>query len=157
MFLHANIIHFLFNMYALYIIGTQVESFFGTKKFIFIYFISGITGSLLSIPFLGNSIAVGASGAIFGLLGSLLYFGYYYRTYLGNVIIAQILPIIIINLIIGLMPDIANTAHIGGLVGGVLASRIVGVSNKSDKSERINGIIMLSIIIIFLIYIGFIK
>ena len=56
-----------------------------------------------------------------------------------------------------LVPDIANTAHIGGLVGGVLASRIVGVSNKSDKSERINGIIMLSIIIIFLIYIGFIK
>ena len=65
--------------------------------------------------------------------------------------------LLIINLIIGLMPDIANTAHIGGLVGGVLASRIVGVSNKSDKSERINGIIMLSIIIIFLIYIGFIK
>ena len=158
MFLHADIFHILCNMYSLYIIGPQLESFYGTKKFIFIYLISGILGSLLVVPFMNQySINIGASGALFGLLGSLLYFGYYYRTYLGNVIIRQVVPIIIINLIIGMNPYISNTAHIGGLVGGILASRIVGVKNKSDKSETINGIIMLTIITIFLIYIGFIR
>lgn len=157
-FLHADILHITFNMYALYVLGPQLESFYGTKKFIFIYFVSAILGSLLALPFMDpNDLLVGASGAIFGLLGALLYFGYYYRTYLGNVIIRQVVPIIVINLFFGTLPFISNSAHIGGLIGGVLAARIVGVKNKSDNSETINGIIMLSIITIFLIYIGFIR
>lgn len=155
MFLHVNIWHILCNMYSLYILGPQLESFFGKWKFLFIYLISGLCGSLLSLTFNTNIISVGASGAIFGLLGSILYFGYYYRTYLGNVVKSQIIPIIIINLIIGFSSGIDNFGHIGGLIGGILASMIVGVPDKDNKIDKINGIIIFVVYSLFLLYLIF--
>lgn len=77
-FLHADLIHLLFNCYALWIIGSQLESFMGKSKYLIIYLASGLIGSLTSITFSQNP-SVGASGAIFGLLGSMLYFGYHYQ------------------------------------------------------------------------------
>lgn len=155
MFLHANLFHLLFNMYALYIIGIQVESFFNKYKYLFIYLLSGIFGALMSMIFT-KSWSVGASGAIFGLLGAILYFGYHYRMYLGTVIKSQIIPIIIINLVIGFTSSgIDNAAHIGGLIGGILSSMICGVKEKTNKSEKINGLIMCFIFIAFLIYLLF--
>jgi len=155
MFMHANITHLLFNMYALYIVGSQIESFFNKIKYIIIYLLSGIFGCLLSMIFT-NSWSVGASGAIFGLLGSMLYFGYHHRMYLGTVIKSQIIPVIIINLLIGFTSsNIDNAAHIGGLIGGILSSMIVGVNDKLDKTDRINGIIVSVILAIFLIYLIF--
>ena len=76
-FLHANIFHLLFNCYALYVIGSQTESFMGKAKYLFIYLFSAISGSLLSITLNQAGVSIGASGAIFGLMGSLLYFGYH--------------------------------------------------------------------------------
>lgn len=150
-FLHANIIHLICNMYSLNIIGTQLESFIGKKKFLIVYLISLITGSLLS-SVINNAWSVGASGAIFGLLGSLLYFGYHYRIYLGSVMKSQIIPILILNLGIGfIIPNIDMSAHIGGLVGGVLSTMMVGLEKKSTKTERINGLICLTILMLFLI------
>lgn len=152
MFLHIGIIHLLCNMYSLYVIGKEVENLFGKIKFLSIYIISGICGSILSLAFSSNTVSARASGAIFGLLGALLYFGYYYRTYLGATIKTSILPVIIINLIIGFIsPGIDNSAHIGGLIGGILTTMLVGVPDKSNKTDRINGIILI------LIYIGFIS
>ena len=97
-FLHADIIHLLCNMYSLNIIGTQLENFIGKKKFLIVYFVSMITGSLLSCV-MSNNWSVGASGAIFGLLGSLLYFGYHYRIYLGSVMKSQIIPMYLLMLV----------------------------------------------------------
>lgn len=155
MFLHIGIVHLLCNMYSLSIVGKQVENLFGKVKFLIIYFISGICGSLLSLAFYHNTISAGASGAIFGLLGALLYFGYYYRAYLGSTMISSIVPIIVLNLIIGFVStNIGNAAHIGGLIGGVLTAMAVGVPDKSSKSEKINGIILLTIYIIFIGYLG---
>ncbi len=158
-FLHAGIIHLLCNMYSLYIIGPQLESFFGKVKYTIIFIGSGIIGNLLSMAFLqDNMVAVGASGAIFGLLGALLYFGYHYRVYLSGVIKSQIVPLIILNLIIGFMiSSINNLAHIGGLVGGVLLSMAVGVKYKSNKSDIINGIVMTFIFVGFLCYMIFFR
>ena len=150
-FVHADIIHLICNMYSLNIIGTQLESFIGKKKFLIVYLISLITGSLLS-SVINSGWSVGASGAIFGLLGSLLYFGYHYRIYLGSVMKTQIIPILILNLGIGfIIPNIDMSAHIGGLVGGILSTMMVGIEKKSTKTERINGLICLTILIIFLI------
>ena len=119
-FLHIGFLHFLFNNYALYVIGSQLESFFGKTKYLIIYLGSAIFGNLMSLLFT-NSISAGASGAIFGLLGALLYFGYHYRVYLGTVVKSQIIPLIIINLGIGFaMSGVNNSAHIGGLIGGCL-------------------------------------
>ncbi len=153
-FLHAGLLHLLFNMYALYVIGPQLESFFGKIKYIIIYLGSIIFGNLLSLLFLnGNYISCGASGAIFGLLGALVYFGYHYRVYLSDVIKSQIIPLIAINLIIGLCASNINIiAHIGGLIGGVLVAKAVGVKYKSSKVDKINGIIMSAIFLLFLLY-----
>lgn len=156
-FLHANIIHLLCNMYALYILGTQLESFVGKIKFLIIYLFSALTGSLLSLIFLKNGISIGASGAIFGVAGALIYFGLHYRVYLGSVVKTNLLPIIIINLSLGfMMKGVDNWAHIGGLIGGLLANMALGVKYKSKTSERVNGIIISVIYISFLIFMGFI-
>ena len=156
MFLHVDIIHLACNMYSLYVLGPQVESFFGKWKFLFIYLVSGLCGSLLSFTFNIDILSVGASSAIFGLLGSVLYFGYYYRTYLGNIVRSQIIPIIVLNLTIGFLSSgIDNFGHVGGLIGGVLSSMIVGVPDKESKIDRINGIIVSLIYVLFLLYLSF--
>ena len=158
-FLHGGLLHLVFNMYSLYIIGPQLESFFGKIKYIIIYLISGICGNLLSMLFISDQmVSVGASGAIFGLMGALVYFGYHYRVYLGGVVKSQIIPLIVINLFIGYMSSgINNIAHIGGLIGGILISIALGVKYKSSKSDRINGIVMSLIFFGFLIYMIFFR
>ena len=156
-FLHGGLIHFIVNMYSLFIIGTQVETFIGKWKFLFVYIISAITGCMLSLVFSNATvISVGASGALFGLMGALLYFGYHYRLYLSGAIKNQIIPIILLNLIIGFtVSRIDNVAHIGGLIGGYLAAMAIGIENKSEKRDIINGWIVLILYIIFLSYIIF--
>ena len=146
-------------LYSLYVIGPQIESFYGKYKFLFIYLFSGICGSILSLAFSpDNYVSVGASGAIFGLLGSLLYFGYHYRVYLGNVLKSQIIPIILLNLFIGFaVPGIDNFAHIGGLIGGVFASMLMGVPDKKNKADRVNGSILSLIYLFFIIYLAFFR
>ena len=158
-FLHGGLLHLLCNMYSLYVIGPQLESFFGKIKYTIIFIGSGVIGNLLSMAFLQDTfVSVGASGAIFGLLGALLYFGYHYRVYLSTVIKSQIIPLIAMNLIIGFVAtSINNLAHIGGLIGGVLFSMAVGVKYKSSKTDIINGIIMTLIFIVFLCYMIFCK
>ena len=144
-------------MYALYVIGMQLESFLGKWKYLIVYLLSGLGGSMLSI-FFDNGFSVGASGAIFGLMGALLYFGYHYRVYLDSVVKSQIIPLIVINLLIGFTSTgIDNWAHIGGLVGGILATMAVGVKYKSTKFEMINGVIMYLIFIGFLGYMVFVR
>lgn len=156
-FMHGSILHIVFNMYALYIIGNQVETFIGKWKYLIIYLISGLTGSLLSC-ILTNTYSLGASGAIFGLMGCLVYFGYHYRLYLGNVLLSQIVPIILINLFIGFASTgIDNAAHIGGLIGGLFISMGLGTTKKDELSSKINGLIVFTIYIAFLIYMLFIK
>ncbi len=155
MFLHIGLVHLVVNMYSLLIIGRQLESFLGKWKFLIVYLGSGIVGSLLSVV-VHTSISAGASGAIFGLLGSLLYFGYHYRLYLGTVLKTQVIPIIILNLLIGFMvPGIDNFCHIGGLVGGYLLTMALGVPGKTKKSDRINGSIVLILLVAFLSYMLF--
>ena len=158
-FLHANIIHLVCNMYSLYVIGPQVESFYGKLKYLFIFIFSCICGCLLSLAFVSdNIVSVGASGAIFGVLGSICYFGYNYRVYFGNIIKSQIIPIIILNLLIGFtVSGIDNFAHIGGLIGGVFASMAVGVPEKSSKGDRASGCLLLLIYLGFIIYLAFFR
>lgn len=132
----------------------QLESFLGKGKYLAVYLLSGLAGSVLSI-FFSTGYSVGASGAIVGLLGSLLYFGYHYRLYLETVVKSQIIPLIIVNLLIGLMPGIDNWAHVGGLIGGILATMAVGIKYKSTKFEMINGVILYTIYIGVILFMTF--
>lgn len=156
-FLHADIFHILFNMYALYVLGSQAESFFGKFKFSIIYLFSTVTASMLSILLNINGVSIGASGAIFGLLGALLYFGYNFRVYLGNTLVKQILPIIVVNLLFGFMvSSIDNFAHIGGLIGGILITMGLGVKSKTKTVDKVNGYIFSFMYFVFLIIMNFI-
>lgn len=155
MFLHIGVIHLACNMYSLWIIGRQLETFLGKFKFLLVYLGSGILGSLLSVT-LHSSVSAGASGAIFGLLGSLLYFGYHYRLYLGSVMRTQVIPVILLNLLIGFtFSGIDNFAHIGGLIGGYLFTMALGVPGKSKASDKVNGWIVIVILVAFLCYMLF--
>ena len=156
-FLHGGLLHLLFNVYALYVIGTQLESFLGKFKYLICYLFSALTGALLSMIFLKSNASVGASGAIFGLMGSLVYFGYHYRVYLGTALKSQIIPLIVINLGLGLMLSNVDVAgHIGGLIGGYLITMGLGLKYKSSNFEKINGFIMALIYLVFLILMAFI-
>ena len=154
MFVHADILHILFNMIALYSIGPVVERYYGKSKFLLIYLVSGLLGSIFSGVFMtANSISIGASGAIFGLLGSICYFTYYYRATLQGILRGSIMPVIIINLVIGfLSSSIDLSAHIGGLIGGILISMAIGIGDKHRKSDQINGLVVLVLMAVFLIY-----
>ena len=153
MFLHAGIVHIGLNMYSLYIVGPRVEDFFGKWKYALIYFISGICGGLLSIGVTPNVVSVGASGAIFGLFGALIYFGYNYRGYIGAMIRSQVVPIVIYNLFMGLfIPGIDMWGHVGGLIGGILTANMVGTIE--NKKYNISNIILLEVYMAILIYLG---
>ena len=154
-FLHIGLIHLLVNNYSLYVLGSQLEGFLGKAKFLFVYLVSAVSGSMMSLIFT-NGVSAGASGAIFGLLGSLLYFGYNYRVFLGNVLKSQIIPLIIINLSLGfVIGGIDNAAHIGGLIGGVFATIAVGLKHKTSLFEKVNGFIILILYLVFLSYVIF--
>ncbi len=159
MFLHADIIHIAFNMYALYILGPQVEKYYGKCKFLLIYFLSGILGNIFSCVFMDSNVfSIGASGAIFGLLGSIAYFTYYYRATLQGLLRSQVVPVILLNLVIGLLiPGIDVSAHLGGLIGGVLISMAIGIGDKGRRSDQINGIIVYVLMMAFMVYMIFTK
>jgi rhomboid protease GluP len=125
MFIHIGFLHIFFNMYALYFLGSIVETLFGKERFLFIYFFSGVLGNILSLFFYYNSMSAGASGAIFGLSGFLLVYGLYRKDTVLNLrsfATSAILPFIIFNVIFGFIPHshINNAAHLGGLLGGAI-------------------------------------
>lgn len=157
MFLHIGIIHYLSNVYALEIIGKQVETFFGHLKTLVIFIYSGIIGNLVSLLLMSNNtISAGASGAIFGLMGALLYFSFNQRTYMLIALKNQILPVIILNLMISFMvPSINLFAHIGGLLGGVIIASALGIKYKTSKFEKINGFIASTILLVLLVFFGY--
>ena len=154
-FLHGGILHLAFNCYVLYVIGSQLESYLGKVRYLIIYLFSAVTASLFSMIFNSNP-SIGASGAIFGLMGALVYFGYHYRVYLGNVLKSQIIPLILFNLLIGaLSTGIDNFAHIGGLIGGLLITSALGIKYKSSTSQMVNGWILSVIYLGFIIFMAF--
>ncbi len=126
--LHASIPHILFNMYALFSLGTGLERNFGHGRFLLLYVLGAFTGNVFSFLF-SQGYSVGASTAIFGLLGAeavflfqnrQLFAGHYGRA------IQNVIFIAIVNLIIGLQPGIDNWGHVGGLLGGLMFTWFAG-------------------------------
>lgn len=156
-FIHVSFMHYVFNMYCLYVIGIQMESYLGKIKYLIVFLFSALIGSLFSIIFNGNMSSFGMGSVIFGLIGSMLYFGYHYRVYLGQVIKSQIIPIVLTSLILGFISkgEIDNWASIGGLVAGSLITMGLGIKYKSTSFEKINGLIVSFILTAFLIYVAF--
>ncbi|KAF7813257.1 RHOMBOID-like protein 2 [Senna tora] len=125
--LHAGLIHLAANMLSLIFIGIRLEQQFGFVKIGVIYLISGFGGSVLSCLFIRNNISVGASGALFGLLGAMLSELITNWTIYSNkaAALATLVVIIVINLAIGILPHVDNFAHIGGFLSGFLLGFIL--------------------------------
>lgn len=119
-FLHGGIVHIAVNMYSLYYAGNQVSKIYGNKKYLLMYLLSAVGASTLSMVN-SQSLSVGASGAIFGLLGAIAAFAFKERSRIGKGYLTNLISIIATNLVIGFMlPNIDNLGHLGGLIVGVL-------------------------------------
>ncbi len=122
-FLHIGFVHLMFNSYALFSFGVEVERRYGWERFLALYLLSGISGTVLS--FVGNrALSAGASGAIFGLVGATIAYFASYRDEFGHWGRRQLLSVLIVaayNLMWGFaVPGIDNLGHIGGLASGLL-------------------------------------
>lgn len=130
MFLHGGLIHVAVNMYSLYSLGTLVERLYGKYKYILVYIFSGIVASLFSFIF-SPGISVGASGAIFGLLGIIFTFSIKERKRIGTGFLMNIVSNLLINLYIGMtLPNIDNYAHLGGLLSGMAIGALVSINKE---------------------------
>lgn len=130
MFLHIGFFHLMMNGLALYFLGTLVERIYGSIRFLFIYMIAGLIGSLASFAFMG-AVSAGASGAIFGCFGALLFFGLIHRELFFRTMGQNVIVILVINLVFGfVVQGIDMGAHLGGLAGGFLAAALVKLPSQ---------------------------
>jgi rhomboid protease GluP len=160
--LHASIPHILFNMYALYIIGIGLERYFGHGRYLLLYVLGGFTGNVLSF-LLSSGYSVGASTAIFGLIGAQGVFLYQNRKLLGAQFgraIGNVIFIVVVNLVFDFVPGsgIDYWGHIGGLLGGLIFTWFAGprweiegiypALNLTDKREPRDIITAAAIVIL---------
>ncbi len=158
MFLHSDIVHVTVNCYSLFALGTQVERVFGHKKFAVIYLVSGFMGCIASFAFSLNA-SVGASGAIFGLLGAMLFFVSKRPALMKSSYGANLVTMLVINVVYGFMNvRIDNHAHIGGLIGGFLTTGAVYTSkgkNGKEKGIKIASLLLIIAVLAGALYYGF--
>lgn len=140
LFLHFGIQHLLNNMVMLGALGYQLENEIGRIKFLLIYFISGIGGNLCSLYWNVSHgeqvISAGASGAIFGLMGALLYIVAVNRGRLGRLSGRGMLIMVALSLYFGMTSSgVDNSAHIGGLIWGILITVLLYRRKRMDHSQ----------------------
>ena len=156
-FLHAGIQHIGFNMLALYFWGKQVEAMYGRKNYIFIFLLAGLLGSLGSYAFTSAN-GLGASGAIYGVLGAIFYIYAYNKEFFLGVFKKQTFIYAAISLGYGfLLPNVDNFAHLFGLAGGFLAAGIFGLIKQVNKRKPIPAIIIYLLIAVACGVIGYVK
>ncbi|MGE0003655.1 MAG: rhomboid family intramembrane serine protease [Candidatus Izemoplasmatales bacterium] len=121
-FLHGGIFHFLMNMFALYVLGTALEQGLGTWRYLLIYFVAGIGSSLAVVLFSdAYTLSIGASGAIYGVMGALLYITFARREWFTPRSVQSIRSMMLLNIAITfLVPMISIAGHLGGLFFGVV-------------------------------------
>jgi len=153
MFLHGGMTHLLMNMFSLYLIGRGAEMYFDTKSYLSIYFFSGLVGGLVSLYMHPVSVGVGASGAIFGVFGALAGFFLAHREKIASytkAFMKDFTIIIVINLVIGLsIPSIDVSAHIGGLIVGLIGGFVL---SKNPKWILVYSAVMLLVILAIISY-----
>ncbi len=135
-FLHGGLVHLGFNSYALYVLGPETERVYGSLRFLAIYMLAGLAGSIASYIH-SPDLSIGASGAIFGLIGALAAFFYTARSLLGAEAsrqqITQLISLAAINIVIGLsVTAVDNAAHLGGLAAGALSGFVLAPRYRID-------------------------
>jgi rhomboid protease GluP len=163
-FLHGGVLHLLVNMYSLWMVGPYVEKLYGSAKFVFFWVATGIAGvvaSYLTVVKPGSQ--VGASGAIFGLVGVLFVFGIKFRNELPEgfkrAFGTGLLPVIVINLVIGYMAKglIDNAAHLGGLLSGAALASVISYRRPGDRSSLALAWQVVQIAALVLVAVSFVR
>ncbi|SDW67603.1 rhomboid protease GluP [Marininema mesophilum] len=136
-FIHIGLAHFIFNSFALYLLGPQLEWLFGKWRFFILYMVTGFAGNLASTTIEPIGIKAGASGAIFGLFGVYLYLFLFRRGSMDQETGKSILALVGANLILSvIVPNVDLTAHLGGLFTGMLlASTLLRGRHEKNKGE----------------------
>lgn len=148
-YLHSSLLHIVFNLFWLLRIGPWVKELFGIARFWMIYTLAGVCGSLVSI-LAGTPFFVGASGAIFGLFGALIYYGRYRGGTFGSNIFRQISVLALIGLLFGFtMTGVDNWGHFGGFAGGLIVAFLVGYEEKNQQS--FTHILVASFLLLFVL------
>lgn len=135
-FLHGGVLHILMNMWVLFDLGAQVEEMFGGARYLLVYLVSNVTGFTASL-FLLPALSIGASAAIFGLIGAMIAMGVRERTSRGQAIRRLYVRWAIYGLLLSLIPGTDWAAHVGGIAGGFLVGIIVGTPGYSATMERV--------------------
>jgi membrane associated rhomboid family serine protease len=142
MFLHGGIGHILFNMLSLYFFGSRLEERLGGRRFLQLYFISGLAGALLSAVFAFNAPIIGASGAVFGVMYGFAHFWPRDRIYIWGVLPIEARWLVILTTalalfsgITGAQSGIAHFAHLGGFAGGFLYLRFAQRQIEAPRRE----------------------
>ncbi len=145
MFLHAGIIHLVFNMWALWDMGRLAERFYGNLQFLILYLISGIAGAIASLYFgAQTTVSVGASGAIFGVTGALAAGVFTKHNKLPPALVSSmrgsLLSFIAVSMLMGFAtPNIDNAAHIAGLACGFVLASVMAEKFDWDQYQRSRG------------------
>ncbi len=153
-FTHEALFHFLSNSYALYIYGSILEPALGKGKFLFVYFISGILGNVLSFWLIPNP-SLGASGAIFGLLGAVAAIYFINPTAVNRAMMRSVVSCVIITTLYSFGGGINNIAHFGGLFGGYMALCIV--SKNRGRERLLTSRSLMSLLLIVIMALGIYK
>jgi len=133
-YLHGSLLHILFNMMWLRQIGHWVEQLFGASRFIIIYTLAGVIGALLS-SLIGTPFLVGASGSVFGLYGALLYYGRSRGGIYGSNLFRQAVIWAVFGFAFSLFsPRVDIWGHVGGFIGGLLVSLLLGYEEKQRQT-----------------------
>ena len=140
MFLHIGLQHLIFNSIGLFIFGVEMEQIYGQARFVVIYILTGLFGSLASFAFKGPlQFSAGASGAIFGIIGMYLAFYLFYRQKMGefsNLRIQRVIRILVISLIFGAFMPIDHYAHFGGLIAGFALGYGLAPRYQIDPTQK---------------------
>ncbi|MFL6352455.1 MAG: rhomboid family intramembrane serine protease [Bryobacteraceae bacterium] len=135
-FLHASFFHIAMNSWALFVLVTEVEQFYGTSRLIFAYIFSTFTGFLLSLLW-SRSLSLGASAACYGLIGIMLAMGVRRNDPLAQAVRAYYRQWVIFGLLLSLLPGVDIAAHIGGLAGGFLVGLVGGLPGLPNSPREI--------------------
>jgi rhomboid protease GluP len=152
MFIHGGLLHIAFNMWCLWDLGALCESLYGRWTYFAIYMITGVGGGLASLAWNPRTFSVGASGAIFGLAGALIASFYLGEFSLPRAAIKGTLMSLLFfagfNLFFGMLPGIDNSAHIGGLIAGLILGAAIAKLAPNGGTSRIvwMGIVALALV-----------
>lgn len=125
-FIHIGIMHLIFNGYALYIFGPQIEGLMGSKKYLIFFLLSGLGGNLATYFFSFDTVSAGASGSLFGVFGVFLYLIQHHKNMITPEGRKSIISLLLVNLVFTVMiPNISITAHLGGFIIGYLISYVL--------------------------------